>query len=274
MNYGEYARQVGVRATHLKLLDRGSPAHLRHAVEHPDDSDTPTRVWLRAVHALALEPAAFRREYSVFEGRRTGKLFKAHRDSHPGTNVLNRREYDSAVAIVEALYRHPLASPLLCGSSGESEHNLSWTDLRTQLPCIARLDRWLPDLRVVVDLKTVGSTAAWTIERMTSQLGWDLQMAHYVAGAEVSEPGAGVLAFLLVVEAKPPHDVAVYRLAPALMLRAAQRRGELLDWIAECNHSGRWPGRFDVQQTLELPAWAPPEIGAEDLDEDLDEEAP
>ena len=86
-----------------------------------------------------------------------------------------------------------------------------------------------------------------------------------------------MVAVLVCVENRPPHDVAVFQLSAALARRAEQRRDELMSQLAECQRLNFWPGRYSEPLTLDLPTWAQAELGDEgdeaaDLDQAGDEE--
>jgi len=179
----DYNDLPGVRSTLLKELWLKSAAHARYMLDHPDAGRTASRDWLNAVHCAGLEPEHFDGRYSMYKGTRRGKNYEAHVDSHPGTLALNETGYGSAKAIGKAARSHPVAGPMLTGP-GESEKVCVWTDEETGLKCKAKLDRWIPGMALVGDLKTIGDGDADALVKMMLRMGWHIQLAHYIAGSQ------------------------------------------------------------------------------------------
>ncbi len=253
LTFEEYQRLPGWNWSVVKEM-ANSPRHVLHAVRHPGE-DTASRAELRAIHALVLEPDRFAESFSVFDGRRTGKEYEAHRAAHPGTAVLNVREYEEALATATAIREHPAVAPLL--AEGSPEVTVTWTDAATGLPCKARLD-WL-STGWWVDLKTYGTTDPRLVARKVVQMNAYGQMAHYADALDalgMDEPRC----FLVVAEGKGAHDVAVFELdrgVPDGALHVgAQKRRELMTRLAECVADDRWPGRFPGVVDLCLPPYA------------------
>lgn len=259
LTYAEYERLPGWRWGQIRLLHDGSPRHVKHAVDTGSsgdrDDDTPSRAWLRAVHALVFEPQNFRRDFSVFDGRRTGKLYDAHLLCNPGASILNPREHRSAVATAEAIKTNPAVAPLL--AAGDGEVSITWTDRATGLPCKGRLD-WLGPLGVV-DLKTLGTTNERQVASIVASRLYHGQLGHYAEGLRalgIDVPGF----YLVAAEGKGAQDVAAYRLGDSppdgALHRGRELRADLMRALAECVEADRWPGRHESVESLELPAWA------------------
>lgn len=276
LTYDQYAKLPGYRWSSIKLLHTGSPLHVRHAQTTSDSGDTASRSWLRAVHCLALEPDNFGREFSVFDGRRTGKLYDAHCICNPGTTTLNPRELASAKAAATAIRQHPTIAPFL--ESGDPEVTITWTDGPTGLPCKARLDWLCPS--GVLDLKTLGTTHERRVAAMVATHLYHGQLAHYTDG--LAAVGIDVPAYLISAEGKAPQDVALYGLDPhgpdGALHVGRQLRARLMARIAECEATDHWPGRHETAQDLLLPMYALEETaldeGDTDTDTDTDQEIP
>ena len=253
----DYYSRPGVNWSRLRILWKGSPLHYKHATEHPEAGDTPSRVNLRAIHCAALEPDRWATDYAPYDGTRRGKAWAAWQEEHPGVEGLTRRAWEEAQAIADALHAHPLAGPLLTGDDGASEVPMGWVDADTDLLCKGLADRLITTAdgrRLGVDLKTVGSVDADEITRMIWRLGWHGQAAHYTAGG-------GLDGFaLVVVEQAAPHDVAVFWFDPQTLAHGEALRRRLLRQVADCDEADSWPGRYAEEQTLALPHWVEPII--------------
>lgn len=255
LSFAEYLALPGWNWSLVKLMDK-SARHVKHARDSDDDGDTASRGMLRAVHALVLEPDNFGAQFSVYEGKvRNGKLYDAHCACHPGTTVLNRREYDLAMETAWFIRTHPAVRRLLV--RGDPEVSLTWIDEATQLPCKARID-WLT-LGIFFDLKTLGTTEHRSVARMVAQNHYHGQLAHYDAGLQANGIGA-IGRYLIVAEGKGAQDVAVYELddgAPDGALHVGRQfRRRLMTRLAECVETDRWPGRHEEIQDLVLPYYA------------------
>lgn len=262
LTHAEYTALPGISASTLRAL-RQSPLHCRHHLD-ASDSDTTSRGWLRAIHALVLEPHTWDRAFAVFEGaRRAGHGWEAWRAGQMDRTILLASEAASARAVASAVLTHPVAGPMLTGPHGASEVSVTWTDPATGLDCRGRLDRlqrqagggWL-----VADLKTIDSTADHRVRQLVGQHGWHVQLAHYMAAIEAARPADAVAGALVTVESGPPHDVAVWTLGDAELEIARAERAELLALYRRCSESGRWPGRYELAQPLTLPPYCYPDL--------------
>lgn len=261
LTHRQYSRLPGVSASQLRTLRQGSPAHLRHYLDSPDE-DTASRGVLRAIHAAVLEPQRFELDFAVYGGdRRAGNAWTAWKAAQADHTILTAPEAAHVSAVSSAVLAHPLAGPMLT-RYGVSELSGTWTDQRTGLPCRLRIDR-LQRLSTtafrVIDLKTVSSNEAHKIRSVVSQQGWHIQLAHYMAGVSAVTPTAVVHGALITVEDSAPYDVAVWCLGPAEELVATQERDGLLDTYAACLASGVWPGRYDREQDLTLASYCYPQ---------------
>lgn len=227
-----------------------SPLHYRYQLAHPKPS-TPSQVAFQAVHTAVLEPDQFARRYALCDVRRDKRTapYQEWLATHPDAAALNAEEWAACTGAADAIRAHPKAGPLVAPGEGvEFECSIVWTDEATGFRCKARLDilRHLPDRVRVVDLKDVGSTDERHLRLLAEKLLWYGQLAHYCAGAEWRYPGLPVEAYLLCVESKPPHDVAVLHLnEDGAFAKGREMRASAFARLAECLESGKWPGRHE-----------------------------
>lgn len=250
--YAEYAALPGVRASSLKLMHQ-SPKHYRYPAQ---DTDTPSRKLLRAIHCATLEPKRFLTDYCFYGGIRSGKAYATFVKEHTDVEILTRKEMDTAWEVSGAVHRHPLFA--------DAEHitpecTIRWVHPSTGLQCKARLDAIIHTdgaPTIIADLKTYGSTEPRHVGRTVQNLLAHVQLAHYEEGYRLLTSSKYPLRCMLVVtEQKPPFDVAVFeaeRDGGALDQGMALRE-ELMLRIAECTVSGKWPGRYETIQPLVLP---------------------
>lgn len=256
MSYAEYDALPGVRASDL-LRMRKSPLHYRNK---PDDADTPNRGMLRAIHSRVLEPEKFESEYALYDGVRRGREFESFVSKHQGMTILNRREWETSSDVASHVLRHPVAGPLFTGK-GESELTLQWRCEGTNLPCKARIDRFVYDTKanhpIIVELKSYGSTIENVVANNIVRFGAHIQLAHYmeVVMHATDQP---IYPRLMIVscETSSPFDVAVFELADDSVDLGMKVREQLMDRLAQCLRENKWPGRHEEIKALSLPGWA------------------
>lgn len=254
--YAAYDALDGIRFSRLKLM-RKSPLHYAHAV----DKDTANRGFLRAVHCLVLEPWRFDDLFVVDAERQTASRKGMHALANVGKTVIKPADETKARNIANAVRTHPAAGPLFTGE-GQSEVPMQWRHPGTGLLCKALRDRWTRDKfgqRCLVDLKTYGTTDPDIVGWRVYELGAHIQMAHYEEGARLTSGEDDIKCMIVSAESGPPWDVAVFEIDRLGALHAGQvKREELLARVAECEKTGRWPGRFEDVQVLDLPSRAYP----------------
>lgn len=253
------------RAVNYSTLKRmaDSPLHYRYHRDNPTSGDTTARSVLRAIHCLTLEGAeAFARDYAVYDGpgTRASKAYKEWAAGQGDRTLLKASEVEEVYAIAAAVHAHPAAREILT-IAGNSEISLRWTDGFTGLHCRGRLDRLVHGSVLgsapysIVDLKTLDSTDPRRVASHVARNMWDVQAAHYSAGVR-ELTGHLPDYYLLVVEQRAPHDVAVYHLHPESALWVGeQRRQRLLDRVADCESTDYWPGRAPAVEELTPPSW-------------------
>jgi hypothetical protein len=247
----EYRALPAVNFSTLKYMAK-SPLHYKHALENPSPVTDAMSIGT-AEHCMVLEPSQFPPRYTVWTGgRRAGKEWDAFCLANEGKTIIKSDEYDRCVAMRDAVRAHPAAGPILA-SGGESEKVVLWKDPETGLDCKARID-WL--CGSVVDLKTTADGDPRRFASLAARYRYHAQLAWYRWGVEVSTGLADWPCQLIVVEATPPHDVAVYNIDELTLGAGLDEARELLRRVAECKASGRWPGRFEGEATLNLPRWA------------------
>ena len=237
-----------LRHSHLRLCGTRSPAHCHHARSGGEDDPTDAMERGSGLHGLLLGPPG-----SVVgweDGRpRRGKDFDAFRDEHPDALILTAAAFGALTPMVAAVQAHPVAGPL-CSRAGFPiiEQTILWTQ-RGGLVCRATPDviRVGQGARIdIVDVKTTADATpdhfAWHARRMgyTTQMAW-YRRAVCAAHAVADAPPPDVTAWLVVIEAKAPHIVTVWRLTDAALDAADRRLDEWLGVYVGCEQSGDWP---------------------------------
>jgi len=260
----EYHGWDAVSSTRLKPM-LVSPLLCKQKMERPRRA-TRAMIMGQALHAMLLEPDTWREQFALGGpinpktdkpfGRDTLK-WKQWRAQQGNKPVLTLDDVDEVITWADAIHAHEFAAKLLAGK-GRNELSLVWDDEPTGLRCKARVDRLSRDpggWPSHIDLKT---TKEEPTERKLARLlwdwGYDLQMAHYKAGAAVLRPGERKFWFIFVC--KESLDVAVVEVGPTWEAVGTARWRAALNRYAECLKTNQWPGCIPTYEVLEAPAWA------------------
>ena len=259
--FPDYLALPGCNWSSLKHMIK-SPLHYQHALT--EKKDTSAMRAGRAGHAACLEPDRFPIDFAVFLGaRRAGAEWDQFAGANAGRTILKVAEYDEALAVRDAVRGHKVASRLLSG--GRPEQTLTWVDPETGIACKGRIDYLRPD--GLVDLKTTASLDPRRFASTANDMGYHGQLAFYARGLKalgMTDPGC----WLVAVEGDAPHDVVAYRVDPGVLALGDELVGRMLNRLAECQATKRWPGRAGLEQTFYLPVWAyvtQEQAGADDL---------
>lgn len=263
MTHDDYASMRGVNWSTLKNLRESGLAY-QYGLVHPRE-DTAALALGRVTHTLAFDPLTFAEEFVIWEhGDRRGNEWKAFADRHAGKTIFKPAEIETAIAMADAVKRHPLVQPYL--ARGVFEQPIQWIDPDTGIQCKAKPDWLQPHRRALVDLKTTVSIEGRRFGNAAARYGYHCQLAHYAAGVEHALGWRPELVKLIAVEKTPPHDVAVFTLTDADLYAGADEVAELLQKLRAYTDAQTWPGRYSEEQALQLPAW----LFLDDEDADAD----
>lgn len=262
MLFSDYQKIDAVNWSTLKEMRR-SPLHYLYRSGHPL-ADNPRLALGRATHTAVFEPDRFLLDYALFSGpRRAGAAWTDCLADNPGKTILKTDEYETCLAIRDAVRSHPIAGPAL-SPPGEAEKVLTWTDAYTGIDCKARLDWYRPKL--FADLKTTVTVHPDRFGMVAARMGYHCQVAFYRAGLianGLDAPAPRIIA----VEVAPPHDVAVFVVDEDALYAAEQELATLLRNVSAGRFSGQWPGSAQEEELLKLPGWAYGPIDVEEGDD-------
>lgn len=241
-------RTIPVRFSNLKEF-ANSAEHYLHAIRFRRDETLAMRIGAGA-HALI-----FGQPYETYFEHRNSKAwdkFKAdhkerHGDSYTTVPILNQEELDTATRMRDKLLAHPIASRLIFEDS-VIEQTIEWEHLGRK--CTAR-----PDVRghhKVVELKTTRSAKPKWFRKDVADRCYHGQLSFYGEGIVELGLGTATENFIIAIESKEPHVVAVYRLVADTM---DQGRGAWRGWfemLRICEASDHWPAYSDEVMDLEL----------------------
>ena len=231
----------------------------------------------RIIHMCVLEHARFRDTYVRGPDGPLNKnpgraAWKAHKERY-GDDAIKGSEWDMAEAIRTAVGGMPKVAKLL---DGQAERSMFWEDPETGVYCKGRPDLISEEVSVLLDLKSAKDASPSGFARACADLGYHVQAAHYLMGAqEVQIPRKWFV--FLAVEKVEPFAGGIYTL-DADAMEAGQKELDLLlrQW-KWCQENDEWPGygaRWDGQkylpateEKLSLPGWAINESKARTGDE-------
>lgn len=255
-----YHGWAGASQSRLKLMRDKSPAHVRWDMEHPSEQ-TAALILGAAVHTAVLEPDLFPQLYvrAPAGDRRTKAVKDAWatlEDLHPNATLLAPKDFDTCIAIRDAVAAHPATQHML---EGDAECSAVWRDEETGVLCRGRFDDLAAGIGAITDLKTTTDASPFRFPRTVYDYGYHIQAAMYLRGAAAL--GLNVDSFgIIAVEKEPPYAVAVYQLEPAAIYDGGRELDKLLAQWAECERTGCWPSYDTNIVKIDLPAWAPKQI--------------
>jgi hypothetical protein len=258
--YAEYDAIPGCdRWSDVKTMFDG-PRSYRDHMDGPRES-TDAMDFGSLVHSAVFEPDSLLLEYAVWMadmGNRAGNKWTDFLAQNKGKQIVREVDWKRALKVRDAVHSHPKAKKLLAGK-GYTEHVITWTDEATGRPCKARVDRIRTSGRPVeADLKTTGAKLGnlRKFRNTCADLLYHGQRGMYRDGIEAAL-GIHVDSRLIVAEAQGAFEVAVLKVSPAEVWAGSDLFHRLLEQIAECEADDHWPFRYEDEEDLDLPPWAP-----------------
>lgn len=254
MTLRDYFSIDGVNWSRLKFM-RDSPKAYRHACDVGYE-DTDTLREGRLLHTLVLEPSRFVLDYAVWTGKvRNGKAWDQFQADFAHRCIVTPGQVEQAEAMAAAVHQSAEAMEYIGAAGALFEQLMQWTDEATGLLCKARADIIVPRGRVLADLKGAASADARRFGNAAARYGYHCQTAHYGNGIKADRGWLPERNKLIVVEKADPHDVTVFDIGPEDIEVGRDEVSHLLRRVRECTEANRWPGRYEGEQALQLPAY-------------------
>jgi hypothetical protein len=222
----------------LKQFAR-TPAHFRHAIEHPREATRAMRKGtLTDLTLLGGEPPP------IWSGTRQGKAWKEFAARNAGEEICTQAELDEAEQIAAAVKSNALAMKYL---TGRAQVRLEWEMLGIR--CATRGvdvvgDRWISDLKVTRTAEP--ERFSWHARSML----WHAQLAFYDEACRQNGIDTSEGCYLVGAEAEAPHPVTVMRVTPRALEAGAKCIHLWLEQLRACEATNEWPGY--VQSVVEL----------------------
>lgn len=245
-----YRADPGVNISSLKNM-RHTPAKARRRKDYPSKA-SPAMALGTAIHCAILEPDKFFDRYTIKPD--VDARTKAGKEALAAVKgeLLTKEDYEGALSIAATIREDPFYRKFVANGVYESswfaQHEL---DIRIK----ARLDVWLPDLNIIVDIKTTDSADEWQFRRDIVKYHYHSQAAYYMDLVErvQGKPVGGYV--ILAVETKEDRDVRAFWLDESFI---ACGRADYREWLSKwylCEKTGAWPGYERRLHTLVAPDW-------------------
>lgn len=242
----------------LHLFRRCPALYIKHVNGEIVEGDTAAFIMGRATHTAVIEgEAKFAEEYIVADGPenpKTGKPYgretKAFKEwaELQARPVISTEDYALMAKMRDAVQAHPIAADLLATGYAETTVRAVWDGEPVQ----ARPDWFDPARGVLVDLKTCADVDRFPFD--VRDFGYVPQLAFYKRVLELAGyTGPTIRAYLIAVEKKEPHRVAVAEICALTLndgnVAEAGKYGAgnatVLHELQECRAANRWPTRYE-----------------------------
>lgn len=251
----DYFKNNAANVSKLKILLDKTPAHLKHEIENPSDTDSECLIIGRAIHAILFESyAVFADQFGILpEGHGATKEVKDAKKAiiDAGKTPISPKQHDLIFSLEMALKSNDTIADLLSEGEGEKEiyGQLDGVD------CKAKLD-WYRN-GIIVDLKTVqdGVASAIGFAKQVVNYHYDLQAYFYQQLAR--NCGLDVNHFVfIVVEKTAPFLTATFIANDRVIANGRRKAERALKLWSECHELNQWQGYPLGIQEFDLPAWA------------------
>lgn len=185
---------------------------------------------------------------------RSGKQWEAFQAEHAGEMILAGAAYEQTMGMAEAVWSDAHAKELLFASGAVHEHTL-----RPELhgfPCRATPDVRHPDY--LADLKTSGTAEPEQFQRHATRMLYHAQLAFYLQACEAAHIKVVRDAYVVAVEATPPHPVVVHRMTERAIDMGERSIRIWVERLRGCLEQSYFPGyvqsiiAWDIEEELEL----------------------
>lgn len=174
-----------------------------------------------------------------------------------GQYVVPGDVHETAQAMVASLLASPYARDLLT-LAGPGQAPIIWDDEETGMPCRALLDKLVPELGLVVDLKTTTDLRPEKWSKKILDFEYHCQAAWYLDAA-IRLTGTPHGFAHVVISTVAPYEVAVYELEMRAIELGAARNRDALAALAKCLETECWLAPYEqAPMVVGLPHWAYP----------------
>jgi exodeoxyribonuclease VIII len=250
------AMKDAVSISELNVYRRAALLYKHEVLDGNKRGSTPQQELGTALHAYYLERDFFDAKYRVGDkiDRRTkeGKAAFEERErlaKEEGFIFLDQEAMNKVLSAGKVLDEHPYLKTIK--SKLKCEASMFWE--KDGIKCRGRIDAFMPDTGVIVDLKTTKD--AKNFSKSIIDYGYHRQAAYYLDGLKATT-GLDAKEFIWVtIEMDAPHLCAIYR-GDEMMIACGRHEysQDLIDF-KESQDKNEWAGLSTLVQTISLPTW-------------------
>lgn len=204
-----------------------SPAHFL-SYKNRERKDTPAMAQGRLIHKLVLEEDLFLDDYSVWDGRRAGKVWNHFKEANLDKQIIKQSELNDAINVKNSVFSHSKASELLSGIKATEKYfkgTIEGVEFHGFIDGLAN--------DYILDLKTTISSEPHKFQRDSWNMKYHLQAAIYCRLMDIYDY------YIIAVEKNPPYAVSVFKLDTELLEYANSELEKLIqqfkEWRGENN---------------------------------------
>lgn len=266
-----YHAGPGISKSHLDAIaeENGkSPLHYWHKYVNPErvrDEPTAAMVMGTAIHTAILEPdllnqtvvcgldipkrsAADKAEWANFEAANAGKI------------ILRAEDYQTVLAVRDAVHKHPVASSLI--KDGQTEQSFYATHPETGELIKCRTDLVSNSGEFILDVKSTDDASPEGFARSAANFRYHVQQSWYQDIFDIIYGEHPPYWMFLAVEKKPPYAIGIYYLPNEAVNLGGLLAQRDLRKIVEHKRNNEWPDYGTEVKELLLPGWYMKQAGA------------
>jgi hypothetical protein len=258
----QYHKHPSLGSSMLKVMLESPKLFHAHFIEKKmERKETHALSFGSAIHLALLEPKVFLERYAIEpDVRRNTNVYKEWRAAvlanDPAAVIVSQDDMDNLNGMVESVMKHRDASAML--KKGIPERSI-YNEVRMGDVVVqgrARPD-WLHDNGDLIDLKTTRDAGFHSFRKDIWDYRYDVSAAWYHRIVELEYGQKPDRYFWwVVVEKTRPWDVCVYRANDVVMEKGLLGWQKAITLYTDCMKSGKWPGKQDAAQDIDLPIWA------------------
>lgn len=253
-----YHRWEGLSSHRLgDIADGKTPERLRWEMDHPTPP-TPDKKKGTMVHAAILQPHRLS-EVAVpgltvtRHSAKNKAAWAAHEAKHADKVILPVKDWDECTRQVEQALKHRKLRALL-ELEGFSEYPIVWHDTENGVAWKALIDRWIPGINTILDLKTTVQITYEDFRRDSEKFGYHRQAAHYIDTAQ--RMGLPAERFVIAaLEKKAPYFLHLREMPSDLIEMGRAELQTARTMLTRCYQKNEWPGYDEDIMMMEPSHW-------------------
>ena len=261
----EYLQGRPLSYSSLKQFQK-SPRHYLHYVSQPRGEGQKSDEMLlgNVFEDMLLEPDIVEGKYGfcppLNKSTKEGKAkYQQVVDENPGKTIVRYNMKQAAEDMVAAVMACPQAMELI-NEGGTVQRTITWTDRKTGLPVVAKIDLEGSGRSFILDLKSASDASPKAFARQCLNLDYTLQTGTYRTAYKHNFFEFPPF-FNIAVEYKPPYCVAAYRTTDDYLKYGEKQFQQLMDRFKYCMSHDKFNESYHFlsslpQLPLDIPIWA------------------